>query len=304
MVPALDVIDLTKTYQRRRADDVHAAREVTFTAPEAAITAVLGPNGAGKSTTLECCSGLRRADSGRAVVLGRERRNPADDQWLRERVGVMVQSGGLPMAPTGREVLRHRSRFYSPRADLDHLAGALALDDALDTQVRRLSGGQKQRLAVACALVGKPQLAFLDEPTSGVDPHARRICWKLLREERAAGTSVVLTTHHIDEAQALADRVVIMARGRVVAEGTVGDLAHGYRLRVTGTESGRIAQVLERVSPASVNGEAFVEWSDARTLGHLMQALVDAGAPEAKVELSPRTLESVYLELTREEAES
>ncbi len=303
-MPALDVIDLTKTYRRRRAEDVRAAREVTFAAPEGAITAVLGPNGAGKTTTLECCSGLRSADSGRAVVLGRERKNAADDQWLREHVGVMVQSGGLPMAPTGREVLRHVSRFYSPRADLDRLTGALALDDALDTQVRRLSGGQKQRLAVACALAGKPQLAFLDEPTSGVDPHARRTCWELLREERAAGTSVVLTTHHIDEAQALADHVVIMAGGRVVAAGAVGELAHGYRLRVTGADPGRISQVLERVTGTSVDGEAFVEWSDARTLGQLTQALVDAGAPEAHVELSPRTLESVYLELTREEASS
>lgn len=300
-MPALDVTDLTKTYRRRRADDVHAARGVSFTAPEGAITAVLGPNGAGKTTTLECCSGLRSADSGSVVLLGRERNSAADDQWLRERVGVMVQSGGLPMAPTGREVLRHVARFYSPLADLDRLTGALALDDALDTQIRRLSGGQKQRLAVACALAGKPQLAFLDEPTSGVDPHARRTCWELLREEREAGTSVVLTTHHIDEAEALADHVVIMAHGSVVASGTVNELAHGYRLRVTGSDTARIAEVLDRVAGGSDDGEAFVEWSDARTLAQVTQALIDSGAGDARVELTQRTLESVYLELTREQ---
>lgn len=300
-MPALDVTELTKTYHRRRAEDVHAAQGVTFTAHEGAITAVLGPNGAGKTTTLECCSGLRTADSGRVVVLGRERSSPADDQWLRERVGVMVQSGGLPMAPTGREVLRHVARFYTPHADLDRLTGALALDDALDTQIRRLSGGQKQRLAVACALVGKPQLAFLDEPTSGVDPHARRTCWELLREERAAGTSVVLTTHHIDEAEALADHVVIMAGGRVVAAGTVAELASGHRLRISGADPARIAEVLDRVAGPSVAGEVFVDWADARRLSEVTAELVTAGIPGARVEFSQRTLESVYLELTREQ---
>lgn len=303
-MPALDVTDLTKTYRRRRTDDVHAAAGVSFTAPEGAITAVLGPNGAGKTTTLECCTGLQTADSGRAVILGRERKGPADDQWLRERVGVMVQSGGLPMAPNGREVLRHVARFYSPHADLDRLTGALALDDALDTQIRRLSGGQRQRLAVACALVGKPRLAFLDEPTSGVDPHARRTCWELLREERAAGTSVVLTTHHIDEAEELADHVVIMANGRVVAAGTVAELASGYRLRVSGADPTRIAEVLDRVAGSSTDGVTFVDWSDARRLSAVTAELVAAGIPEARVEFSQRTLESVYLELTREEVAS
>lgn len=324
MVPALAITDLTKIYTRRGrhgapSHSTVAADSVSFTAGRGAITAVLGPNGAGKTTTLECCEGLRSPDSGAVEVLGRERRTPSDDQWLRERVGVMVQSGGLPMAPRAREVLHHVARFYSTPSDLSRLTAALALDDVLDTQIRRLSGGQRQRLAVACALAGRPELAFLDEPTSGVDPHARRSCWELLREQRDAGTAVVLTTHHIDEAEVLADHVVIMAAGRVVASGTVAELAHGHLLRVSGARSpDRVRAILRRVGTESdvadsgANGDAngkssggaasvavLVEDADARLLADVSAALVAAGEGGARVALSPRTLESVYLDLTR-----
>ncbi len=310
-MPALEVENLTKTYTRRGrggapATRVHAAAGVSLTAQPGQITAVLGPNGAGKTTTLECCEGVRTQDSGRIEVLGRPRPASArTDQWLRERVGVMVQSGGLPMVPRAREVLEHLARFYPAPADLAHLTQSLALTDALDTRIRRLSGGQRQRLAVACALVGRPELVFLDEPTSGVDPHARRRSWELLREHRDSGTAVVLTTHHLDEAEELADHVVIMARGRVVAAGAVSELAHGYRVTVTGAcDPRRAAAVLSRLGAVSspAEPEVFTEEIPARELATLAGDLTAAGEGDAVVHVARRTLESVYLELTREEA--
>ena len=298
MDEALAVTRLTKRYGSRRAAD-----GVTLTVRTGGITAVLGPNGAGKTTTLECCTGLRTPDDGEIVVLGRRRDDRANDRWLRERVGVMVQQGGLPMAPTARAVLRHVATFYRAPADIGHLVEALSLGDALDTPVRRLSGGQRQRVAVACALVGRPELAFLDEPSSGVDPHGRRDSWALLREQRDRGCAIVLTTHHISEAEELADHVVIMDHGRVVASGAVRDLATGFTLTLTGlSDPGRAADVVARLGQPVVAPDgtvsAILPRSDVATARDLTTALAEAGEAAARVSLAPRTLESVYLAVT------
>ncbi|HHW84521.1 MAG TPA: ABC transporter ATP-binding protein [Actinomycetales bacterium] len=308
MPPALEVSDLVKTYAVRRRDPVRAADSVTFRALPGEITAVLGPNGAGKTTTLEVCAGLRDADSGAVTVLGvdRLRATAAQSAQLREKVGVMVQAGGLPQAPRAREVLTHVSRLYHSPAPLDSLTEALAIGDVLDRPVRQLSGGEKQRVAVACALLGRPELAFLDEPSSGVDPHARRDTWALLRSQRARGCAVVLTTHHLDEAEQLADHVVIMDAGRVVAAGSVPELTSGYTLTLSADGGSRLGPVIERAAGAHLaaltihdgGASAVVDRSDAAFLGGVTRELEAAGFGGADVSVARRTLESVFLERT------
>src|SRR5690606_9145572 len=213
--PAVEVVDLVKRYGRLTAVD-----GLSLTAESGAVTAILGPNGAGKTTTIEICEGFRRADGGTVRVLGL----PPSRQELRARVGIMPQSGGVPPAMRCGEWLRLVARFHAHPLDPDALLDRLGLADQARTPYRRLSGGQQQRLSLAAALIGRPELVFLDEPTAGMDPQARRSCWDLIGELRAAGVSVVLTTHFMDEAEKLADHVVIIDRGRAVAEGPPAEL--------------------------------------------------------------------------------
>jgi ABC-2 type transport system ATP-binding protein len=213
----LDLRGLVKTYAGARAVD-----GLDLRAERGRITAILGPNGAGKTTTVEICAGLRTADAGSVRVLGLD---PAvDSAVLRTRVGVMLQDGGLPTGARALALLHQVARFYATPHDVDALAARLGITSYARTTVRRLSGGQRQRLSLALALVGRPELVFLDEPTAGLDPQARLAVWDLVREARDAGTSVVLTTHAMDEAERLADQVAILAHGRLVARGTPVEL--------------------------------------------------------------------------------
>jgi ABC-2 type transport system ATP-binding protein len=195
---------------------------MTWTARHGQVTAVLGPNGAGKTTTIECAEGLQRPDSGEVRVLGTDPWQAGPDH--RATVGVMLQDGGLPNGSTPVRLLRHLAAFHQSPADVDTLVRRLGIDTFGGTTVRRLSGGQRQRVALAAALVGKPEVAFLDEPTAGLDPHARLDAWDLVRETRDGGCAVIVTTHSFEEAQRLADHVVIVNRGRVAAWGSVGEL--------------------------------------------------------------------------------
>jgi ABC-2 type transport system ATP-binding protein len=221
------VDDLVKRYGA-----VTAVDGLSFVAPQGAVTAVLGPNGAGKTTTIDSCAGLRRPDAGNIRVLGLD---PLRDQSrLRQRLGVMPQPAGSGVAgiyPTARplETLRLFAAMYEHPHDVDALADRLDLHRVAGTPWRRLSGGEQQRLSLALALVGRPELVFLDEPTAGLDLHARRATWTLVEELRAAGVTVVLTTHAMDEAERLADQVVIVAAGRVVASGTTAELTRDGR---------------------------------------------------------------------------
>lgn len=314
----LEVHQLVKSYPVRRRKRIWAVDGVDFRAEAGEITAVLGPNGAGKTTTLEICTGLRRADSGQVTVLGRDRlrASGADSAWLRERVGVMVQGGGLPLSATGRRLLRHLTRLYPAPADAAAFTRALGLERALDTPIRRISGGERQRLALACALLGVPELAFLDEPSSGVDPHARRDTWALLRAERERGCGIILTTHHLDEAEELADKVVIVDSGRVVAAGTVAELASGFDLTITWDEeipggSAIAAGVVERAGAAHLLSapvfsygrvQAILAHSDAAFVAYLAGALAEVGLGAATVTIRRRTLESAYMEHTGRDA--
>lgn len=215
--------DLVVRYHGRAVVD-----RLSWTAQTAAVTAVLGPNGAGKTTTVECCEGLRRPDSGTVRVLGSDPLTA--DASARARVGVMLQDGGLPTGAPAGQVLRHVAALHARPHDPDLLLDTLGLREHARTMVRRLSGGQRQRLSLACALVGRPEVLFLDEPTAGLDPQARHVVWNLISQARSDGVAVVLTTHHLAEAERLADDIVIMAAGRRVAQGSPADLTdHGRR---------------------------------------------------------------------------
>ena len=204
-----------------------AVSGLTLAAPTGRITALLGPNGAGKTTTVECCEGLRRPDAGTVRVLGLD--PVRDARSLRPRVGVMLQDGGLPSTVPAAEALGHVAAMYAAPRDRRELGERLGLDGFARTQVRRLSGGQRQRLALAAAVVGRPEVVFLDEPSAGMDPQARLAVWDLVRELRAEGTTIVLTTHQMAEAEALADHVVVVDRGEAITQGTTAEVVGDAR---------------------------------------------------------------------------
>jgi ABC-2 type transport system ATP-binding protein len=218
--PAVEVVELTMRYAGRAVVD-----GLSMTAPEGALTIVLGPNGAGKTTTIETAEGFRAPHGGTVRVLGLDPR--ADARTLAPRVGVMLQSGGVWPSLRARDMLAHVARLHADPLPVAPLMERLGLTHVARTPFRRLSGGEQQKLALGCALVGRPELVFLDEPTTGLDPASRISVWAFLGELRDAGVTIVMTTHLLDEAQALADHVVVIDRGRVAAAGTVAELTTG-----------------------------------------------------------------------------
>ncbi|MFV0464099.1 MAG: ABC transporter ATP-binding protein [Nostocoides sp.] len=207
---------------RKRFGSAQALDGVTWSARAATVTAVLGPNGAGKTTMVEILEGLQRADDGVATVLGTKPWGASARH--RARVGVMLQDGGLPARARPLDLLNHLAHLYADPVPVAELGHRLGIDAFAKTITRRMSGGQRQRVALAAALIGRPDVLFLDEPTAGLDPHARLDVWELIRDEADRGVTVVVTTHSFEEAERLADHVVIMHRGAVVGSGTVTDL--------------------------------------------------------------------------------
>jgi ABC-2 type transport system ATP-binding protein len=300
--PAVEVVDLVKSYGARRAVD-----GLSLSAPPATVLALLGPNGAGKTTTIEICEGFRRADSGSVRVLGLD---PASDR-LRPRVGVMLQDGvgGYPSA-SALELLRLFASFAAHPHSPHDLLEIVGLTSVAGTAVKRLSGGQQQRLSLALALVARPELVFLDEPTSGMDPQARRGTWELIRQLRADGVSIVLTTHFLDEAEQLADTVVVIDAGRVVAQGSPAELTRAGaegQIRFRAMPGLPLHSLLEEL-PA---GSRAVETEPGRYLvsgdvtpQFLATLTAWCAAQEVLAEdlaVQRRTLEDVFLELTGRE---
>jgi ABC-2 type transport system ATP-binding protein len=208
---------LTKAY-----GEFQAVKDISFEVYEGEVFGLLGPNGAGKTTTIEICEGLTAADSGTVELLGLDWRNDADE--LRQRIGVQLQETQFPDKLTVEETLRLFRSFYRRGLSVDESIRTAQLEEKRGGRVGTLSGGQKQRLAMACALVGDPELLFLDEPTTGLDPQARRHLWDLVDELKQAGRTIILTTHYMEEAERLCDRVAIMDHGRMIAQGTVPQL--------------------------------------------------------------------------------
>jgi ABC-2 type transport system ATP-binding protein len=209
MTAAVSVGDLRKSYGA-----TPAVRGISFEVAEGEIFGLLGPNGAGKTTTVEILEGLRRADGGRAVVAGIDVR--ADPAGVKERIGVQLQASAFPLHLTAREVIELFAACYDREVDARALLATVDLADRADQWNEKLSGGQRQRLSIATALVNEPRVLFLDEPTTGLDPQARRNLWDLVRRIRERGTTVFLTTHYMDEAEVLCDRVAIMDAGRIL----------------------------------------------------------------------------------------
>ena len=217
MPAAIEVRDLVRTYGDTRAVD-----GVSFTVEPGEVFAILGPNGAGKSTTVEILEGHRTRTSGEVEVLGVD---PArGGRAFRDRIGVVLQSSGIDRELTAREVLDLYGAAYSKRRPVDEVLELVELSEKADSRVGSLSGGQQRRLDVALGLIGDPELIFLDEPTTGFDPAARRRSWEVIGNLAASGRTVVLTSHYLEEAETLADRLVVFAGGRVVASGTPDDL--------------------------------------------------------------------------------
>ena len=298
-VPAVEISGLVKRY-----GPVTAVDGLTLTAPRGAVTAILGPNGAGKSTTIEVCEGYRAADAGAVRVLGLV----PGSRELRPRVGVMLQAGGIPPAVPAGYYLTQLSRLHAHPLPVRQLLELFGLSAAAKTPFKRLSGGQQQRLSLAAAVIGRPELVFLDEPTAGMDPQARHTTWSLIGELRGAGVSVVLSTHYMEEAERLADHVVIIDHGRVVAQGTPGALtgsAGQLRFRaepgldidglVTALPSGALA----KESPA---GHYVVEVTggavDPRLLASVTAWCAERAVLPSSLRIENRTLEDVFLELT------
>jgi ABC-2 type transport system ATP-binding protein len=211
MVAIVSVRDLTKHYGQLKAVD-----GISFDVAQGEVFALLGPNGAGKTTTVEILEGLRHADSGTAVVAGVD--VTKDPSGVKERIGVQLQSSAFPENFLAREIVELFALFYKRKVDAMALLRAVGLEDKARQKSEKLSGGQRQRLSIAVAMVNEPQVLFLDEPTTGLDPQARRNLWELIREIRKRGTTVFLTTHYLDEAEVLCDRVAIMDGGRIIAQ--------------------------------------------------------------------------------------
>ena len=276
---AIEVRGLRKSYGL-----TEAVRGIDFSVERGEVFGLLGPNGAGKTTTVEILEGYRERSGGEVRVLGfdPQRRERA----LRQRVGIVLQSSGMYRHITVREALVHWAGLYPHPRDVDEVIALAGLEGKEGERTRRLSGGQLRRLDFALALVGDPELIFLDEPTTGFDPAARRNAWDTVRSLKALGKTVLLTTHYLDEAQALADRVAIVKDGRILAEGAPGELgATDARYRVAWRNGTGETVVHETDDPTSFLHELT---SDALARGERLEAL----------SVTRPTLEDVYLELT------
>lgn len=285
---------------------------MTFSARRGEILGLLGPNGAGKSTTLDMCEGFTKPSSGTIRVLGLD--PAAQPQKVRNRVGIMLQGGGSYSAVTVREMLRLAASYNVNPHDPQWLMELLGLEGVAGTTYRRLSGGQQQRLSLALAIIGRPELVFLDEPTAGMDAQSRRAVWDIVDALRRDGTTVILTTHLMDEAETLSDHVVIVDRGRVVAQGTPSELTHHSEFPAITLDAAAaldVAGLDQALAPFGLRAET-TGGHRYRIRGDASPAILTALTREAErqgillldVSTTRRTLEDVFLDITGRELRS
>jgi ABC-2 type transport system ATP-binding protein len=282
-VTAIAVRDLRKSYR-----SLEAVRGIDFHVERGEVFGLLGPNGAGKTTTVEILEGYRKRDGGEVEVLGSDPAGAGGD-W-RERIGIVLQSSAMYQTLTVDEMLRLFAGYYRKPRPVGEVAELVGLNEKLDERVRRLSGGQRRRLDLGLALIGDPELIFLDEPTTGFDPRARRQAWETIRSLRGLGKTILLTTHYLDEAEQLADRVAVLAQGQIVASGTPAELTGAVAAtEIRYRENGREV-VLETDEPT-------------RVLNELTGRALAENRELEGLEVRRPSLEEVYLSLTEEQAE-
>lgn len=298
-VPAVVVSNLTKRYK-----DVVAVDDVSFAVEEGEIFGILGPNGAGKTTTLEVIEGLRKPTSGAISVLGID--VTRDTRPVKERVGVQLQAVALIPNLSVWETIDMFSGLYKNRADPRELLARFALDEKVRSPVSKLSGGQRQRLSVALALVNDPEIVFLDEPTTGLDPAARRALWDTVRDLAAEKRTVVLTTHYMEEAEVLCDRVAIMDHGQIISLDTPQNLVRSldaertieFTLAVQ-IEEGRLASLPGARSARSVDGVTMIATTEpTATIRGLLDLESETGIAVDDIRVRTATLEDVFISLT------
>ncbi len=297
--PVIRVTDLRKIYGTTRAVD-----GVSFEVHAGEVFGLLGPNGAGKTTTVEILEGLRRQDGGEATVLGIDVARHPDA--LKARVGVALQTAALYPKLTVAEVIDLFRSFFGGGRPTDELLGLLDLEEKRSTRTQALSGGQRQRLAVALALVNDPELVFLDEPTTGMDPAARRALWEIVLDLKRQGRTVLLTTHYMEEAEVLCDRLAIMDHGRILETGTVRQLVDSrFRERavrfdaMTALDDARLAAFPGVTDVKHENGEVLLYTRDVpATIGAVLAASEAAGVEPQNLGVRRATLEDVFLDLT------
>ncbi|MCF6506639.1 ABC transporter ATP-binding protein [Blastococcus sp. MG754426] len=291
---------------RKRYGDLVAVDDLSFRIEQGEVFALLGPNGAGKTTTVEILEGHRRRDAGDVRVLGYDPQTGGRE--FRERIGIVLQEAGFDEDFSVRELVRLHRGLYPRRLGVDEVIDQVGLTDKRDARVKTLSGGQRRRLDLALGLVGDPELLFLDEPTTGFDPSARRRAWELVEGLRALGTTVLLTTHYMDEAEHLADRVGIVVRGRLVALGTPAELAAGQQdavvsFRLPAGVAAADLPPLDGVPVADGLGWELTTPRPTATLHALTGWALERGLQVPALSVRRPSLEDVYLRLTGEPAD-
>jgi ABC-2 type transport system ATP-binding protein len=299
-MPAIRVNNLAKSY-----GDKVAVGDVSFEVERGEVFALLGPNGAGKTTTIEILEGFRDRSAGQVETLGVDPAEPRTQRWLRSRIGVVLQELAVEPFYSVRQVLTRNAGYYPTPRSVDEVIALVGLTEKADARVKTLSGGQQRRLDVGLGIVGNPELLFLDEPTTGLDPSGRRDTWDLVRKLAAEGTTVLLTTHYMDEVEALADQVAVMSRANIVATGTPSSLGGRDSSAATirfslpdGVAPNDLPVAIHTVSEGlvEIRTEDELEVLHSLTGWALEHGLRLPGLSVARV-----TLEDIYLQLTRDE---
>jgi ABC-2 type transport system ATP-binding protein len=299
-MPAISVSHLAKSY-----GNVVAVKDVTFEVEKGEVFALLGPNGAGKTTTVEILEGFRDRSSGEVQTLGVDPSNRATQRWLRTRIGVVLQELAVEPYYSVRQVLTRNAGYYPSPRPVDEVIELIGLKEKADQRIKKLSGGQQRRLDVGLGIIGNPELLFLDEPTTGLDPSGRRASWDLIRQLAASGTTVLLTTHYMDEVEALADKVAVLFKAEIVASGTP--------ISIGGRDSGTVTiqfslpegvPVSDVPVPQPTVEDGIVRSStddELKVLHELTGWAIDHGYVLAGLAVTRVSLEDVYLSLTRAE---
>jgi ABC-2 type transport system ATP-binding protein len=301
-VPAVDVKNLRKSYGQLKAVD-----GVSFAVDPGEVFALLGPNGAGKTTTIEILEGFRGRDGGDVEVLGVDPGNRRTQRWMRSRMGIVLQELAVEPFLSVRQVLARNAGYYPNPRPVGEVLDLVGLAEKADARVKTLSGGQQRRLDVGLGIVGQPDLLFLDEPTTGLDPSGRRATWDLIKQLETEGTTVILTSHYMDEVEALASRVAVLAGGHIVATGTPDSIggrdAGVVTIRFRLPDGVSAAELPVPVEPAG-NGEVEIRTEDELPVLHALTGwAIDRHVSLPGLTVRRVTLEDVYLRLTSSSAE-